>query len=220
LEAIGAINKGMAWKVYNDNTKLHEVINKGYQKSDYADAMILEANEQTAAHNVKVFQDYLEKDLQDMKDYAIFLEDPDEDDDTDEVESEGETEAGSHHGVHGNFIPHLIKMEDKSMKTTLCFLCPFMDDWVNMVNLTITAHGIQPHCIVSMDETNCYFDQSKKIGSQLAYIGSKEGRTCERVVATCSNFISICPIQVNLKSAGNPNCCTINVAVSGTSVFL
>jgi hypothetical protein len=34
-----------------------------------------------------------------------------------------------------------------------------LDDWVTMVNATITAHGIEPHCIVSMDETNCYFDQ-------------------------------------------------------------
>jgi hypothetical protein len=51
-----------------------------------------------------------------------------------------------------------------------------LDDWVAMVNATIKAHGIKTHCIISMNKTN----HTKKIGSQLAYIGSKEPRMCER----------------------------------------
>jgi hypothetical protein len=76
-------------------------------------------------------------------------------------------------GVVNRRVTHVSQKVEKDQS--------IMDDWVTMVNATIKAHRIQPHCIVSMDETNCYFDQSKKIGSQLAYIGSKEVRRCERV---------------------------------------
>jgi DDE superfamily endonuclease len=70
-----------------------------------------------------------------------------------------------------------------------------LDDWVNMVNNTITTYNIRPDCIVSFDETNCYFDQAKKIGYQLTYIGAKE---------------------VNMQTAGNSSRCTIGVGVTGT----
>jgi hypothetical protein len=76
-------------------------------------------------------------------------------------------------GVVNRCVTHVSQKVEKDQL--------IMDDWVTMVNGTIKAHGIQPHCIVSMDEMNCYFDQSKKIGSQLAYIGCKEVRRCERV---------------------------------------
>jgi hypothetical protein len=66
-----------------------------------------------------------------------------------------------------------------------------MDDWVSMVNGNIKTHGIQPNCIVSMDETNCYFDQSKKIGSQLAYIGAKEVRHCVCVLFLLSIVLTM-----------------------------
>jgi hypothetical protein len=76
-------------------------------------------------------------------------------------------------GVVNRRVTHVCQKVEKDQA--------LLDDWVAMVNATIKAHGIEPQCIVSMDETNCYFDQSKKIGSQLAYIGSKEVRMCERI---------------------------------------
>jgi hypothetical protein len=74
-----------------------------------------------------------------------------------------------------------------------------LDDWVNMVNETIKTYNIRPDCIVSFDETNCYFDQAKKIGYQLCDRGSKE---------------------VNLQTAGNSSRCTIGVGVTGTGDML
>jgi hypothetical protein len=76
-------------------------------------------------------------------------------------------------GVVNRRVTHVCQKVEKDQG--------LLDDWVAMVNATIKAHGIEPQCIVSMDETNCYLDQSKKIGSQLAYIGSKEVRMCERI---------------------------------------
>jgi hypothetical protein len=92
------------------------------------------------------------------------------------------------HGVVRRRVTHVSQKVEKDQGV--------MDDWVNMVNATIKAHTIPPNCIVSMDKTNCYFNQSKKIGTQLAYIGAKEVRTCDRVAATfmCSNLTSVCPI--------------------------
>jgi hypothetical protein len=68
-----------------------------------------------------------------------------------------------------------------------------------MVNETIKTYNICPDCIVSLDETNSYFDQVKKIGYQL----------CDR-----------CAKEVNLQTAGNSSRCTIGVGVMGTSDML
>jgi hypothetical protein len=62
-----------------------------------------------------------------------------------------------------------------------------------MVNKTIKTYNICPDCIVSLDETNCYFDQVKKIGYQLS--------------DRCA-------------TAGNSSHCTIGVGMMGTSDML